>query len=77
MAFNLGGTLTRDSTLPMVPLSFQKDGQVLRYFSMITTVGTPQTITTQELRVESMFPVDDATETAHRQWMDLLTIETP
>jgi transcriptional regulator with XRE-family HTH domain len=59
-----------EPTLPMVPLSFQKDGHVLRYFSMITTVGTPQTITTQELRIESMFPADEATETAHCRLVD-------
>lgn len=53
--------------LPMVPLSFAKDGQVLRYFSMVTTVGTPETIATQELRIESMFPADEATEAAHRR----------
>lgn len=53
--------------LPMVPLTFEKDGQVLRYFSMITTVGTPETITTQELRIESMFPADEATEEAHQR----------
>lgn len=57
------------AALPMVPLSFEKDDQVLCYFSMITTVGTPQTIATQELRIESMFPADDATEAAHRRLM--------
>jgi len=60
----------RDAALPMVSLDFRKDGEVLRYFSMITTVGTPQTIATQELRIESMFPADDATEAAHRRWME-------
>lgn len=64
------GSSAREPTLPMVPFSFQKDGQVLRYFSMITTVGTPQTITTQELRIELMFPADEATEDAHRRLMD-------
>lgn len=59
-----------EPTLPMVPLNFQKEGQVLRYFSMITTVGTPQTITTQELRIECMFPADEATEAAHHRLMD-------
>jgi transcriptional regulator with XRE-family HTH domain len=58
-----------ETALPMVPLSFRKDGQVLHYFSMVTTVGTPQTITTQELRIESMFPADEATEDAHRRLM--------
>jgi len=56
-------------SLPMIPLIFRKDGQVLRYFSMITTVGTPQTIATQELRIESMFPADEATEEAHSRLM--------
>jgi transcriptional regulator with XRE-family HTH domain len=55
-----------EPALPMVPLSFAKEGQVLRYFSMVTTVGTPETIATQELRIESMFPADEATEAAHR-----------
>lgn len=59
-----------EPTLPMVPLSFQKDGHVLRYFSMVTTVGTPQTIATQELRIECMFPADEATEAAHRRLVD-------
>jgi hypothetical protein len=70
------GSAGTEPTLPMVPLSFQKDGQVLRYFSMITTVGTPQTITTQELRIESMFPADEATEATHRRLVDGLDKST-
>jgi transcriptional regulator with XRE-family HTH domain len=50
---------------PMIPLSFRKNGHTLRYFSMVTTVGTPQTITAQEVRIECMFPVDDQTEKMH------------
>jgi hypothetical protein len=38
---------------------------VLHYFSMVTTVGTPQTIAAQELRIESMFPADEETESEH------------
>lgn len=53
------------AALPVIPLSFVKDGKVLNYFSMVTTVGTPQTIAAQELRIECMFPADDATETHH------------
>jgi len=34
---------------------------------MVTSVGTPQTIAAQELRLECMFPADDATETRHQQ----------
>jgi hypothetical protein len=41
------------------------NGVRLNYFSMITTVGTPQTVSAEELRLECMFPADDATETGH------------
>jgi len=49
----------------MIPLTFVKDGTLLSYFSLITAVGTPQTITAQELRVECMYPANDRTEAAH------------
>jgi len=54
---------------PVITLSFAKDEVVMNYFSMITTVGTPQTISAQELRIESMFPADDATEMRHIQML--------
>jgi transcriptional regulator with XRE-family HTH domain len=50
---------------PVIPLSFVKDGRRLNYFSMVTTVGTPQTVAAQELRIESMFPADEETEALH------------
>jgi transcriptional regulator with XRE-family HTH domain len=53
------------SELPMIPMSFVKDGATLNYFSMITTVGTPQTIAAQELRVECLYPADEETEVLH------------
>jgi transcriptional regulator with XRE-family HTH domain len=55
--------------LPMIPIGFIKDRQTLSYFSMITTVGTPRTIVAQELRVECMYPADDATEIRHIKLM--------
>jgi hypothetical protein len=51
--------------LPLLPVEFEKDVLQLRYFSLVTTVGTPQDVTLQELRVESLFAADDPTE-AHR-----------
>jgi transcriptional regulator with XRE-family HTH domain len=54
-------------TMPVVPLSFVHEGVVLRYFSMVTSVGTPQTVAAQELRLECMFPADDETEARHQQ----------
>ena len=52
-------------TLPMIPISFRKSETVLNYFSLVTTVGTPQTVAAQELRIESMFPADEETEQEH------------
>ena len=49
-------------TLPMIPIGFVRGKKVLNYFSMVTTVGTPQTIAAQELRLECMYPVDKETE---------------
>jgi transcriptional regulator with XRE-family HTH domain len=43
---------------PVLPMVFRKGNQRFSYFSLITTVGTPQCITAQELRVESMYPID-------------------
>jgi transcriptional regulator with XRE-family HTH domain len=53
--------------MPVIPLGFVSEGVVLRYFSMVTSVGTPQTVAAQELRLECMFPADDATEARHLQ----------
>src|SRR5215469_16082100 len=50
---------------PVLPIVFRKGNRRLSYFSLITTVGTPQCITAQELRVECMFPADGA-ENEHR-----------
>jgi transcriptional regulator with XRE-family HTH domain len=58
---------TATPTMPVVPLGFISEGRVLRYFSMVTSVGTPQTVAAQELRLECMFPADDATEAHHQQ----------
>ena len=52
-------------TLPMIPISFRRSETVLNYFSLVTTVGTPQTVAAQELRIESMFPADEDTEREH------------
>jgi transcriptional regulator with XRE-family HTH domain len=60
---------SQGATMPMIPLTFVKEGVRLNYFSMITTVGTPQTVTAEELRLECMFPADDATEARHSQFV--------
>jgi transcriptional regulator with XRE-family HTH domain len=57
--------LSAAPTMPMIPIGFVKGKRVLNYFSMITTVGTPQTVAAQELRMECMFPADEETEIQH------------
>ncbi|WP_241290438.1 helix-turn-helix transcriptional regulator [Burkholderia stabilis] len=56
--------------MPVIPIGFVHEGAVLRYFSLVTTVGTPQSAAAQELRMECMFPADDATEARHRRLLD-------
>ncbi|MBE9028942.1 helix-turn-helix transcriptional regulator [filamentous cyanobacterium LEGE 11480] len=56
--------------LPLLTIDFVRDDVRLSFFSTLTTLGTPQDITLQELRLECMFPADEATEV---QWAELLT----
>jgi len=50
--------------LPIVPVGFARDGRAFAYFSTVTTLGTPQDITLQELRIECFHPADEATRRA-------------
>ena len=50
----------------LVPFSLVKDGVRLDMFSTITTLGTPVDLTLQELRIETYFPADEATEAVVR-----------
>jgi transcriptional regulator with XRE-family HTH domain len=60
------GTRPPATVLPMIPIGFRVGAGVLDLFSMITTVGTPQTVTAEEMRIETMFPADDAMERLYR-----------
>jgi transcriptional regulator with XRE-family HTH domain len=51
--------------LPLIPVEFRKAQVRVSYFSLVTTVGTPQDVTLQEIRLEAFFPNDDVTA-AHR-----------
>jgi transcriptional regulator with XRE-family HTH domain len=48
--------------IPVIPVSFEKDGLRFDFFSAVTTFGTPQDVTLQEIRIECFFPLDSATE---------------
>src|SRR5919198_2530315 len=50
------------STAPFLPIEFRKAELDLRFFTTLTSLGSPHDITLQELRIESFFPADEATE---------------
>jgi hypothetical protein len=53
---------------PVLPMHFRKHDVSLQLFTTIATLGTPQEITAQELRVESFFPMNDETARKLRSW---------
>jgi transcriptional regulator with XRE-family HTH domain len=54
---------------PLISYTFLWSGRPLHYFSMVTTVGSPTAVAAQEMRIESMFPVDEETERTHQLLM--------
>lgn len=48
-----------DENLPVMNLTFVKEDTKASFFTTITTLGTPLDLTTQELRIESLFPADE------------------
>jgi transcriptional regulator with XRE-family HTH domain len=59
--------------LPVIPVRFQHGDKSLGFFSTVTTLGTAQDVTLQELRIECFFPADEAT----RQLVQQLAARTP
>jgi hypothetical protein len=55
---------------PVLAMHFRKRDASLRLFTTIATLGTPQDITLQELRIECFFPMDEATAKLLRSWAD-------
>jgi hypothetical protein len=55
------------STAPFLAIEFRRGDLHLRFFSTLTSLGTPHDITLQELRVETFFPADAETEEASRR----------
>jgi transcriptional regulator with XRE-family HTH domain len=54
---------------PVLPMHFRKGDTSLRLFTTIATLGIPQDITLQELRVECFFAMDDGTADTLRGWL--------
>jgi transcriptional regulator with XRE-family HTH domain len=55
---------------PTVALELEIGDELLRLFNTLTTFGTPQDVTLQELRIEMSFPADDASDTLLRRWAE-------
>jgi transcriptional regulator with XRE-family HTH domain len=53
---------------PILPMHFRKGDTTLRLFTTIATLGTPQDVTLQELRIECFFPMDDGSAQTLRAW---------
>jgi transcriptional regulator with XRE-family HTH domain len=49
-------------SMPVVPIKIRRGQFALSLFSTMTTLGTPQDVTLQELHLETFFPADEATE---------------
>jgi len=63
----------RDSSLHpadlLLPIHVKKDDLEFRLFSTIMTLGTPQDVTLQELRIETFFPADAESEAC---WLQII-----
>lgn len=46
---------------PVLDVRFRFAGRTVAFFSLLTTVGAPVDVTSQELRIEAFFPADDET----------------
>lgn len=58
---------TTPAPIPIVDVHFRIGGGIVRFFSVVSTIGTPVDVTAQELRIEAFFPSDE--ESAER-WQD-------
>ena len=49
-------------------MHFAKGATSLRLFTTLATLGTPQDVTAQEIRIECFFPADAASADIFREW---------
>ena len=47
---------------PYLELTATRDDLTMSFFTVVSTFDTPQDVTLQELRIETFFPADTATE---------------
>ena len=54
---------------PILPMRFAKGEVSLDLFTTLTILGMPQDATLQEMRIESFFPMNEATRQVFRRWI--------
>jgi hypothetical protein len=64
----INATPADPTMMPVLAMHFRKDNTELRLFTTIATLGIPQDVTLQELRIECFFPMDDETAGILRGW---------
>lgn len=57
-----------DAQGPVLAIHFAKGGTSLRLFTTLATLGTPQDVTAQEIRIECFFPADTASADTFKAW---------
>lgn len=50
-----------DSPPPLLTINYRWNNSTLRFFSTLTSFGSPQDVALQEMRIESFFPADETT----------------
>ena len=53
---------------PVLSIYFRKGDTELKLFTTLATLGTPQDVTVQEIRIECFFPADEATAGVFKAW---------
>jgi len=67
----MAGISSQASSAPVLAMHFEKEQTALKLFTTIATLGTPQDITLQELRIECFFPMDAKTKQIFQAWGSL------
>lgn len=60
-------TLDHDMS-PVLVMQFVKGETPIELFTTLATLGTPQDVTTQEIRIECFFPANEDTATKFKTW---------
>lgn len=53
---------------PLLPVVLKRGAVKLALFNVISTLGTPRSVALEELRIETSFPVDEASDALLRRW---------